>query len=52
MLKIFNDDMSSLQMTGIFDSIPIITIVLFTFGLVGVIVYEKTRSNSREESNL
>lgn len=38
-------------MAGIFDSIPVITVVLFVLGLVGVMVYEKTRSNSTEESN-
>ncbi len=36
-------------MAGIFDSIPIITIVLLALGLVGVIVYE--RSKSTDESN-
>jgi hypothetical protein len=38
-------------MTGIFDLIPIVTVVLFAFGLVGVIVYERSRSKSTEESN-
>ena len=38
-------------MAGIFDSIPIITVALFALGLVGVIVYEKTRSNESTESN-
>ena len=33
-------------MAGIFDSIPIITIVLFALGLVGVIVYERSQSNT------
>jgi len=37
-------------MAGIFDSIPIITVVLFALGLVGVIVYERTRSNTAVES--
>ena len=37
-------------MAGIFDSIPIITVVLFALGLVGVIVYERSRSNTRVES--
>jgi hypothetical protein len=36
-------------MAGIFDSIPIITVVLFALGLVGVIVYE--RSKSKDDSN-
>jgi hypothetical protein len=37
-------------MAGIFDSIPIITVVLFTLGLVGVIVYERSRKNTTKES--
>ena len=36
-------------MAGIFDLIPIITVVLFALGLVGVMVYE--RSKSTDESN-
>jgi hypothetical protein len=38
-------------MAGIFDSIPIITLVLFALGLVGVIVYEKSRSHNSAESS-
>lgn len=38
-------------MAGIFDSIPIITAALFALGLVGVIIYERSRSNSTEESD-
>ena len=38
-------------MAGIFDSIPIITVALFALGLVGVIVYEKSRSNEPTESH-
>lgn len=37
-------------MAGIFDSIPIIVVILFVIGLVGVIVYEKSRSMQTEES--
>jgi len=37
-------------MAGIFDSIPIITIILFALGLVGVMVYERSRSNTTKES--
>jgi hypothetical protein len=37
-------------MAGIFDSIPIIVVVLFALGLVGVIVYERSRSNTTNES--
>lgn len=50
-LKIFNGQSWSLYMAGIFDSIPIITVVLFALGLVGVIVYERSRSNSSDESD-
>jgi hypothetical protein len=38
-------------MAGIFDSIPVITVILFAIGLVGVMVYEKSRSKTVEESN-
>jgi len=37
-------------MAGIFDSIPIIVVILFVIGLVGVIVYEKSKSKQTEES--
>ena len=37
-------------MAGIFDSIPIITVILFAIGLVGVMVYEKSKSKQPEES--
>ena len=36
-------------MVTIFDLIPIITVILFALGLVGVMVYE--RSKSKDESN-
>ncbi len=36
-------------MAGIFDSIPLITVIMFALGLVGVIVYERTRSNPTDE---
>jgi len=36
-------------MAEIFDSIPIITVVFLALGLVGVMVYE--RSKSADESN-
>jgi len=37
-------------MAGIFDFIPIISVILFAIGLVGVMVYERARSraNSKE----
>lgn len=38
-------------MAGIFDSIPVITVILFAIGLVGVMVYEKSRSKTLEEPN-
>ncbi len=38
-------------MAGIFDSIPIITVALFALGLVGVIVYERSRSHDTVESS-
>jgi hypothetical protein len=38
-------------MAGIFDAIPIITVTLFVIGLVGVMVYERSRSKTIEESN-
>jgi hypothetical protein len=37
-------------MAGIFDSIPLITLIMFAIGLVGVIVYEKTRNPTTNES--
>lgn len=37
-----------LGMAGIFDSIPVISVVLFAIGIVGVMVYERTRI--RQES--
>ena len=38
-------------MAVIFDYIPVITVILFAIGLVGVMVYEKSRSKTVEESN-
>lgn len=38
-------------MAGIFDAIPTITVILFVIGIVGVMVYEKSRSKTIEESN-
>ena len=38
-------------MAGIFDSIPLISVILFAIGLVGVMVYEKSRSKTVENSN-
>ena len=36
-------------MAGIFDSIPTITVILFALGLVGVMVYERTRFKQKDE---
>jgi len=38
-------------MSDIFDSIPVITVVLIALGLVGVMVYERTRIKQERESN-
>ncbi len=37
-------------MAGIFDSIPIITVILFALGLVGVMVYERARTRQHEQT--
>ncbi|WKT58370.1 hypothetical protein QVH35_02720 [Candidatus Nitrosotenuis chungbukensis] len=36
-------------MAGIFDSIPIITVVLFAIGVIGIIVYERAKSRKDTE---
>lgn len=38
-------------MADVFDSIPVITVILFVIGLVGVMVYEKSRSKTVAKSN-
>ena len=38
-------------MADIFDSIPVITVVLIVLGLVGVLVYERTRIRQEKESS-
>ena len=38
-------------MAGIFDSITLITIILFALGLVGVMVYERTKTRQDEKTN-
>jgi len=38
-------------MTDIFDSIPVITVVLIALGLVGVVIYERTRIRQEKESS-
>ena len=37
-------------MADIFDSIPVITVVLIAIGLVGVMGYERTRIRQEKES--
>ncbi len=37
-------------MADIFDSIPIITIVLFALGLLGIMVYERSKSTDESDS--
>ena len=36
-------------MAGIFDLIPVITVVMFVLGLVGVMAYERTHSSTTSE---
>jgi len=36
-------------MTDFFDYIPTITIILFTIGIIGAIVYERVRTKNIEE---
>ena len=38
-------------MADIFDSIPVITVVLIALRLVGVMVYERTRIRQEKESS-
>jgi len=38
-------------MADILDSVPIITVVLVALGLVGVMVYERTRNKQENESS-
>jgi hypothetical protein len=40
------------MMTEIFDSIPVITVMLFTLGLIGVMIYERSQSLGAKESIL
>jgi len=37
------------SMAGIFDYIPIITVVLFGIGIVGAMVYERARTRQNKE---
>ena len=38
-------------MADIFDSIPVITVVLIAIGLVGVMVYERTRLKQEKQQD-
>jgi len=40
-----------LLMAGFFDSIPIIVVILFAIGIVGAMVYERSRTKNIEESS-
>ena len=37
-------------MAGLFDSIPIITVILFAIGIVSVMVYEKSKTIKESSS--
>ena len=36
-------------MAGIFDSIPMLSIVLFAIGVVGIMVYERAKSRKNAQ---
>jgi len=38
-------------MAGFFDFIPIIVVVLFAIGIIGAMVYERSRTKNIEESS-
>ena len=38
-------------MAGFFDYVPIIAIILFAVGIVGVMIYERVRTKNIEESS-
>jgi len=38
-------------MAGFFEYVPIIAIILFAIGIVGVMVYERVRTKNIEESS-
>ena len=38
-------------MTDIFDSIPTITVILLALGVVGVMIYERTRLSEEKKQN-
>jgi hypothetical protein len=47
--NLFNLENPCFFMAGFFDYIPVITICLFALGLVGAIVYEKSKTKQTEE---
>ncbi len=38
-------------MAGIFDAVPIISVILFALGIAGIMVYERSKTNKTEEPN-
>ncbi len=38
-------------MSGFFDYIPIVVVILFVVGITGVVVYERIRRKNIEESS-
>ena len=38
-------------MAGFFDYIPILVVVLFAIGIIGAMVYERSRTKNIEESS-
>ena len=50
-INIFKHGMLSLHMAGIFDFIPVISVVLLALGLIGVMVYERARSGHTERQS-
>ena len=47
-LNLFNHEFFIITYGWNFDSIPIISVILFAVGLVGVMVYERARSRTKE----
>ena len=38
-------------MSGFFDYIPVVVVILFVVGITGVVVYERIRTKNIEESS-
>lgn len=47
--NLFNDGRGRHSVAGIFDSIPVIVVTLFAVGLVGIMVYERSRARLAQE---